>query len=74
MSGSGSGESGVAQITEEQKRLIDDRIRRDGLNEFGDPKDTVYAGGTPLFDMMTGNMRDRYQYIAENHPDWIRRG
>jgi hypothetical protein len=25
-----------------------------GRNEFGDPKDTLYAGGTPLFDERTG--------------------
>jgi hypothetical protein len=25
-----------------------------GRNEFGDPADTLYAGGTPLFDERTG--------------------
>ena len=39
------------------------------LNEFGDPKDTMYTGGTPLFDESTGESRDRYAYIAARHPD-----
>lgn len=39
------------------------------LNEFGDPKDTMYTGGTPLFDESTGESRDRYEYIAARHPD-----
>ncbi|CCW36188.1 hypothetical protein CWRG_01695 [Chthonomonas calidirosea] len=58
-------------LTEKQKKLIDERIRREGLNEFGDPKGTVYAGGTPLFDMRTGRMLDRYEYILSRHRDWL---
>ena len=61
----------MAEITPEQKKLIDARIEKDGLNEYGDPKDMVYMGGTPLFDEMSGEQRDRYEYIVENHPDWL---
>ncbi len=28
-----------------------------GRNEFGDPRDTLYAGGTPLFDEMGGGAK-----------------
>ncbi len=60
------------ELTEEQKRAIDRRIRQEGLNTFGDPKDTMYAGGTPLFDMTSGRTIDRYVYIARRHPDWLK--
>jgi hypothetical protein len=31
-------------------------------NEFGDPADTVYAGGTPLFDERTGKSIPKRDY------------
>ncbi len=61
----------MAELTASQKKWIDDMIRKSGLNEFGDPKDTMYAGGTPLFNEMTGDTRDRYDYILSKHPDWL---
>ncbi len=39
-----------------------------GLNKYGDAPGTVYAGGSPLFDMETGQRTDRYAYIAAKHP------
>jgi hypothetical protein len=56
-------------IDDETKRRIDDWIRQSGRNEFGDPKDTVYAGGTPLFNEMTGRTTDRYDYILKRNPE-----
>lgn len=61
----------MAKLTDEQKKILDDEIKRKGLNEFGDKKDTMYAGGTPLFNEMTGEMKDRHEYIKEKHPDWL---
>lgn len=58
-------------LTEEQKRKIDARIKKDRLNQYGDPADTVYAGGNPLFDMNSGKMLDRFEYILRRHPDWL---
>ena len=55
------------QTSEHQK--IEIWIKNNGLNEYGDPRDTVYAGGTPLFDEKTGKTIDRYQYIINKHPD-----
>ena len=46
-----------------EKWLVDE-----GLNEYGDPADTLYAGGTPLFDEATGQTLDKYDYILRNHP------
>lgn len=55
-------------IDEETKNHIDAWIKENDLNEFGDPKGTAYAGGTPLFDEKTGKSIDRYEYILKNHP------
>jgi hypothetical protein len=63
----------MANLTPQQKKIIDDRIRQENLNQYGDPKDTMYAGGNPLFDMRTGETEDRYAYIVRNHPDWLPR-
>lgn len=56
-------------VDEETRRRIDQWIREQGRNEFGDPPGTVYAGGTPLFDELTGRTRDRYDYILKRHPE-----
>ena len=60
-------------IRPEEKAEIEAWIRADGLNQYGDPKNTVYIGGTPLFDERTGESIDRYEYILENYPDkpWL---
>lgn len=58
-----------SEIGVAEKRKIDAWIVENNLNEYGDPKDTVYSGGTPLFNEMTGETIDRYQYILERHPD-----
>ena len=60
-------------VDAETRERIDRRIREGNRNEFGDSKDTVYAGGTPLFDMRTGQMKDRYDYILDKHPE-LRKG
>lgn len=60
-------------IDEETRQRIDRWIKENNRNEFGDPKNTVYLGGTPLFDERTGRTRDRYEYILEKHPE-LRRG
>ncbi len=56
-------------ITSKLKTRIEAWIKATGRNQFGDPPDTMYAGGTPLFDERTGKFRDRFEYILERHPD-----
>jgi hypothetical protein len=51
------------------EEAIDAWIEANGLNEFGDPIDTAYLGGTPLFDEATGKYTDRIDYILANHPE-----
>lgn len=57
------------EMTASEKQKIDNWIYKNKLNPFGDSYDTVYTGGTPLFDEVTGAKKDKYQYILEQHPD-----
>jgi hypothetical protein len=56
-------------IKSELRDKIEAWLKATGRNEFGDPRDTVYAGGTPLFDERTGKTRDRFEHILEAHPE-----
>ena len=56
-------------VPESVKNRIDQWIKANDLNEFGDPIDSVYIGGNPLFDESTGVSRDRYEYILSNNPE-----
>ena len=55
-------------ISDELKKKIDAWIVSEGRNEYGDSKDTHYAGGNPLFDERKPGLKDRYEYILERNP------
>lgn len=59
----------LRQITQEEKQRIAQWIIVNNLNQYGDPKGTVYIGGTPLFNEETLVRIDRYAYIVGKHPD-----
>ena len=63
----------MSTIDPETRARIDRWIQEKRRNPFGDPPDTMYAGGTPLFDERTGRVRDKYEYILERHPELRRR-
>lgn len=48
---------------------LDRELAARGLNAFGDPPGTMYAGGTPLFDERTGKAISREQYVFSHHPE-----
>jgi hypothetical protein len=52
---------------------VDAQLSARGLNAFGDPADTIYAGGTPLFDETAtgdaGRARARLPWVLERHPE-----
>ena len=48
---------------------VDAQLSLKGLNSYGDPPDTSYAGGTPLFDEKTGKLRDRIEYVLSRKPE-----
>ena len=52
-----------------EKGRIGEWISKENLNQYGDSKDTVYAGGSPLFDESTSSPVDLYDYILSKHPD-----
>ena len=52
-----------------EKQRIEAWIIENDFNRYGDIKDTVYAGGTPLFDERTGKSTDRYEYILRRYSD-----
>ena len=48
---------------------LDAQLTSRGLNQYGDPPDTMYPGGTPLFDEKTGKRTEREAYIFAKHPE-----
>jgi hypothetical protein len=57
------------RMEETLHQRIDRWIAQHGLNLYGDPPDTMYTGGSPLFDERTGIFKNRYEYILERHPE-----
>jgi len=37
------------------------------MNQYGDPVGTMYTGGSPLFNEMTGTMTELSEYVKEKH-------
>ena len=56
-------------LSDIEKQNIDLWIKKNKLNQYGDPQGTMYTGGTPLFNESTGKKIDRYQYIFQKHSD-----
>ena len=63
----------MSRIDPETRSRIDRWIKEKRRNPYGDPPDTMYAGGTPLFDERTGRVKDKYDYILDRHPE-LRQG
>lgn len=63
-----SGSGFVRNLSELEKRVIDEWLAANNLNEFGDKLGTFYAGGTPLFNEATGETIDRFKYLFEKFP------
>ena len=69
VSEAGVGAINASQLLRGQKEKIDLWLTANGYNRYGDAIDTYYDGGTPLFDEMSGKVKERYEYILEKHPD-----
>jgi len=48
--------------------IPDSWLNRQGLNKYGDSVDTMYTGGSPLFNEYTGESVDRYLYLTIKFP------
>lgn len=56
-------------VGKKERTLIDCWIKENNLNSYGDPLDTMYTGGTPLFNETTGKYLDQYEYLYLHYPD-----
>jgi len=60
-------------LSDEQKEQIDKWLAENSFNRYGDPVDTIYAGGTPLFNEVTGETIERFEYILEKQSDILQK-
>jgi hypothetical protein len=63
----------TAELTKEQQERIDQWLKDNNLNRYGDPEGTMYAGGTPLFNEQTGESIDRFDYILDKIPGILKK-
>jgi len=56
-------------LSAQERSKIESWISENGLNQYGDPSGTVYAGGNPLFNELAGQTIDRFDYILQHYPD-----
>lgn len=61
----------VNDLSNKQKEKIDEWLKNNNLNRYGDQLSVIYAGGTPLFNEITGESIDRYSYILNNHTNLL---
>ncbi|MFA5248214.1 MAG: hypothetical protein WC415_03140, partial [Patescibacteria group bacterium] len=54
----GAATTTAESLTDEQKKKIDSWLEENGYNRYGDAKNAIYTGGTPLFDEATGQALD----------------
>ena len=57
----------AARAREEQ--CVDRWLAERKLDPYGSPEGTMYAGGTPLFNEVTGRQIDRLDYIYRKHAE-----
>lgn len=59
----------ILLLSRREINRIEKWIKINNLNKYGDPIDTFYIGGTPLFNETTGEKINRFDYIAKQHLD-----
>lgn len=67
--GAPSASSAASPPPPAREACVDRWLKARNLNPYGDPPDTVYPGGTPLFDERTGEQTDRIEYVFRKHPE-----
>ena len=51
-----------------EEACLDRWLAERQLDRYGSPAGTMYTGGTPLFDEVTGRSVDRLDYVYGKHP------
>jgi hypothetical protein len=59
-------------LTGEQKERVEEWLKEQNFNRYGDPDGTMYTGGTPLFDETSGESMERFEYLLLKHPEIIK--
>ncbi|XSE95722.1 hypothetical protein VZL07_35925 [Pseudomyxococcus flavus] len=65
--GSDSGAATSSRVA--QEACVDTWLQKHGMDAYGNPEGTMYAGGTPLFNERTGEQLDRLEFIFKNKPE-----
>jgi len=52
-----------------QEACLDKWLQGKKLDRYGHAEGTMYAGGSPIFNEMTGESRERLDYVYERQPD-----
>jgi hypothetical protein len=60
-------------LPEAEKSQIEAWLEENNYNQYGDKVDTIYAGGSPLFNESTGKSTLLYDYLVQKYPDkpWL---
>jgi len=57
------------RIDAKQTECVEKWLKGHGLDAYGNPQGTMYAGGTPTFDETTGKSVDRWTLVMKNRPE-----
>jgi hypothetical protein len=63
-----STESINLELPESERSQIEAWLEKNGYNQYGDKPDTIYMGGTPLFDESKGTYIKLYDYLLKKYP------
>jgi hypothetical protein len=61
--------SPALRVTPQQTECVERWLKGHGLDAYGNPQGTMYAGGTPTFDETTGRSVDRWTLVMKNRPE-----
>ena len=61
--------SSVPRLDATQTECVEKWLKGHGLDDYGNPRGTMYAGGTPTFDEATGRTVDRWSLVVKNRPE-----
>jgi hypothetical protein len=68
-----NGEGINLDLPENEKTQIEAWLEKNDYNQYGDKTDTLYPGGTPLFDEAKGTYIKLYDYLLKKYPSkpWL---
>jgi hypothetical protein len=63
----------LKKLSPNETLQLEEWIESNELNRYADPKDTMYTGGSPLYNEMSGEVMIIDEYILNSHPHrpWV---